>query len=345
MKSTNELASRAVRTSFALVTAVLWFTSPRIANAEPVRYRFELHAPKHLQNCNDPAGLREELRLALAHPLLEPPASRVLDVRIDRPFGGDYAVKVTLMDLEGHALESFTHAYPGSFECFKVLHKVALLAAIEMQKDLPARDESPATTTSQAPPAAASSPSCPAAPPCPVCETPRPAPPKPTPIERHRFVGAGWFVSFGAAPATVVGVQLVGGWRPWRSLSFELDVRGTFPADAVLAMTPFRVYSVLSVAFAPCYRVGAFGACVRGVFSNSWVERLTLPSSDVETFQAVGIGPRVLLEKRLAERWTLRIDGDLVLPFALPSNDDEAPQRWARPPINGGASVSILASF
>lgn len=328
----------------ALVGAALCIL-PFGAQAAHPHYRIELRAPKYLPTCNDSDGLRDALNLALPESLLEPPATRVLEFRVDRAPGGGFVADVTAKELNGRVIASIHEAYPHLTECFKVLHKIAVSASAwlnELEGPFVEPPSPPATPSLPAPPL----PPPPAPPQCPVCDTPRPAPPKPAPSEPRGFIGAGGFVSLGAAPITVVGLQFAGGWRPWRSWSFELDMRGTFPADAVpQKVTPIRVHSIFSVAFAPCYRIGAFGACMRGLFSNLWVEPITLASSDTETFQALGFGPRAFWERRLAERWTVRIDADLVFPFALPSIDVRSQDRWASPPMNGGASVSIFAWF
>jgi hypothetical protein len=338
--------ARAMQTSFMLGLVILATTLSRVASAEPERYRVELHAPAHLPTCNDPIGLREELTLALAQPLLEPPASRVLDVRIERPIGGDYAVIVALMDLEGHAIESFTHAYPGSMECFKVLHKVALLAAIEMEKKLESRSESRPTPSAPQPQA------CPSAPKCPTCESPPPPPPTNPPAPEPRklrnvYVGAGPQIALGIAPEIVAGGQLVGGWQWTPSWSAELNFGATFPRDTrPWGPTVVHVYTAFSIGAAPCYRIGTFGVCGLVEWSRLWFQRRGFTSYDDHTSDAFRLGLRGFMEQRVAERLSLRVDLDVAAPVQRSNiRDDRQQERWEMQHVTGNFNAALVAWF
>lgn len=315
------------------------------ARAEPPHYRIDFAAPKHLPYCDDPEGFRGVLALALSRDLLEPPASRVLDVRVDKPNGGDYIVNIAIKELDGRVIMALRETHPRSMECFKVLHSAALAAALEIDKDVPVVDQTPQTTTA---PASSKPPPCPICekPPAPLCKTPPAPAAKPVPDERNWFVGLGGSTVLGAAPANVVGLQLAAGWKWARSWSIETNVRGTFPATVLpLDTTRIRVHSILSFAVAPCYRLKALGACVVATGANMWVEPLTLASSNNSTSQYLGVGPRVFVEKRLAERWSLRVDGEIVVPFMFNRNRSDSDAHWNSTRITGGANVSFLAWF
>jgi hypothetical protein len=292
-----------------------------------------LYAPKQLPTCNDLEGLRDALNLALPESILEAPATRVLEFRVDRAPDGGFVADITAKELDGRVIDSLHETYPHVTECFKVLHKIAVATPVWLSELDGAFEKAP-------------TPAPPAQPPCPACTPPPPPPPKPVPIERRVFLGAGGFVSLGVAPTTLVGLQLAGGFRAFRSWSFDFALRGTFPATALpLEWTPVRVQSILSFAAAPCYRIGVFGACIVGLFSNMWVESLTLTKSPVDTAQFVGIGPRIFLDKRLTDRWSVRLDAEVIIPLLFAGFADEALARWDAPLINGNANASFFAWF
>jgi hypothetical protein len=63
---------------------------------------------------------------------LEPPASRVLEVRIARGAGSGYAVDLAIKDPEGHVLTPDHTEYPGKVSCFEVVYNTAYRAAVLM---------------------------------------------------------------------------------------------------------------------------------------------------------------------------------------------------------------------
>ncbi len=314
--------------------------APVDASAKPPQYRFELHAPKHLPACNDPEGFREELDLALVQPLLEPPALRVVEVHIRRPGGGDYAVDIVFKDRDGQVLETLQRSFPGSMECFKVLHKVAMATAIRMENREQLPEEPP-----PAPPPPPPPPPRPAAPP--PCEPPPAPPPEPALAPRRRFVGAGALVAFGIAPETVEGAQLAAGWRWTPSWSVEVNARATFPKDTrPVGTTIARVYTTASLGLAPCYRLGSFGICGLVVGSRTWTEAINRAHPRVGAMQFLGIGPRGFLEHSIQGPWSVRFDGEIVM-TALRSEiaDDLKNARWSTGHVTGSVGAWLLASF
>ncbi|MBK9263127.1 MAG: hypothetical protein IPM54_25400 [Polyangiaceae bacterium] len=216
---------------------VTWFLLPNVARAEAPHYRVELSVPPSLPDCKREMDLNGMLLPMLDGPLLEPPAERVIMVRIAKT-PAIYRLDVVVKDLDGQMLEEERIDLPANMSCFEVLYRGALRAAVQMNKGVkPAKAEQ--AQCPAAPPPPPPSPPPPAAPPGARSET-RPPPSQPAPFERW-FVGLGGFVSLGAAPATVVGLQLAGGWRWAPSWSIEANVRGTFPTDALLeGVTPVR---------------------------------------------------------------------------------------------------------
>lgn len=316
------------------IVAAMWvIATPVEACADPPHYRIDFTAPKHLPHCNDPDGFRGVLALALSRDVLESPASRVLDVRLDKPHGGDYVVDIAVKELDGKVITTLRETHPRSTECFKVLHSAALTAALEIDKSLPPVEEPSSRPEAPPPP-----------PPCPVCEEPRPNPRKQTSIDRRWFVGLGGFASLNAAPATVVGLQLAGGRRLAPSWSIELDGRWAFPTVAYVDhVLPVRVLSVVSAAAAPCWRRGAFGVCGVISFSNMWFEVSQIDQPPTGTAQDAGFGVRGFIEHRLSERWSVRFDAELIGRLSISPMDDDVPElRWPSIPLVGNASATLF---
>ncbi len=319
---------------FSVVGCSLAMTAAFDARAEP-QYRIDLSAPKHLPACDDPDGFRGLLEFALSRNLLATPASRVLEIRIDKPTAADYVVNFALKELDGQVRGTYRQTYGRSLECFKVLYFLAVSAAVEMERDAPAEEKPPPP-----PP-----PPPPAVPPiCPPHEEHRATPEKPF---RPWFVGLGGVVEFGVAPESLVGVQFAGGWRWSPSWSLEAKVKATLPEDTrPLGPTVVRVYSVVSGTLGPCYRFGAFGLCGEVVVGNMWIKPLSLNNPQVDTALFWGAGARGFLEQNLSDRWSVRMDVNLFTPFlSAEIKDDRARDRWRTSVISGSASASMIVSF
>lgn len=329
MQRTKPRRLSAISCCFSIIGCAFVTAKPVVAQAEP-QYRVEFSAPKDLPNCNDPNGFRGLLELALSRDLLEPPASRVLDVRIQTPNSSDVVVDITLEELDGRVRNTHQQTYSRSMECYKILHLTAVAAAIDMDRDAP--DEPPAP------------PKPPAPQPCPICEVSRAPAPKPLP---PWFVGAGLRVDFGLAPDKLVGGHFIVGWRPSRSWSIEAHLRATFPEDTrPSGTTVVQVYSVASIGFVPCYRVKVFGLCGEFVAGNIWFQPIPLVKRQVDTALFLGIGARGFLEQRLSHRWSVRMDVDMFMPI-LPAQigDDREQETRKTSVVAGSASASVLVSF
>lgn len=314
-----------------LMPTLAWCLSPNTALAEPPHYRVELSVPQSLPECNREPDFVGMVLPMLAGPVLDPPAARVLVVRIAKT-RDDYLVDVIVRDLEGKTLEEERADFPADMSCHEVLYRAAIRAAVRMNKGV-------RSAKAQCPPP----PSPPAPSPIPVCEMPPPTP-KTEPKERRWFVGLGGFVSFGAAPATVAGLQLVGGWKWSPSWSIELNARGTFPTDGLMQdVTPVLVDFVVSGAAAPCYRKGAFGICGLVALGHLWFSTWEIAQPRSATAASAGLGLRGFLEHRISERWSVRFDAELAARVMHIQTEDARSQlRWPSVPLFGSASATLF---
>lgn len=343
MPTTDASDSAGLRALQAVISVTMALGAPIDASAEPPHYRFELVAPKHLPTCNDPEGFHEELDLALSQPLLEPPASRVLEVRIERPAGGAYGVEVVFRELGGQAVKTVRLTYPGAMECFKVLHKVALVAAIEIEAEEGAAEEPPPPPPPPPPPAAPPPKSRPAPPrePCP----PPVAPPKPT-ASRRGFVGAGLGAFLNVAPEPFFAPRLAVGWRAHPSVVLELDVAGQAwmtanPQDGPTAVDVQTGFGTL----AGCYAPSPFLLCglvMGGAQRGAGRERSFVEATTRALF---GVGVRASFERELLGPVSLRTDLDLVFNVTNRDMYGRTWPLWEPIPLTASVATSLLWSF
>lgn len=314
----------------SIVGCTLVMPIPANAQAEP-QYRIDFSAPKELPNCNDPNGFRALVELAQPRDLFGKTATRVLAVRIQAPSTREIVVDIALEELDGQVRNTRQQTYPRSMECYKILHLVAVSAAIDLDQDAP-------------PPAAPKPPPPPPPPPCSPCEVPRAPAPKRL---RHWFVGAGTRLDMGVAPDELIGGHFVVGWRRSASWSFEAHLRATLPKDTrPLAKTVVRVHSIGSIEFVPCYRREPFGFCGEFVVGNMWFTFLDLKYPQLDTTLFWGAGIRGFLEQRLSDRWSVRMDVELFVPFLQAHvADDIERDRWQTSIISGSASASVFVKF
>jgi len=337
-KSRELVSNHTIRRSImGSLSAIALFGPPKTAHAEPPHYRIELSVPPSLPECNREPDLIGMVVPMLAGPMLDPPAARVLVVRIAKT-PEIYRMDVIVRDLEGQTLEEERSDFPANMSCFEVLYRAALRAAVQMNKGVAIVKAPPAPPPPPPPP--------PPAPQCPATNTLQSSAPKRAPPERHWFVGLGESTVMGAAPTSVLGLQATVGWNWARAWSLEGNLRGTFPETGLpIEVTRIRVDSILSVTLAPCYRPKVFGVCLLATGGNRWGKPLTLVSTGGATSQFIGIGPRVFAETHLTERWSVRIDAELVLLGMSNWTQNGADPRWNSARITGGTNVSLLARF
>lgn len=329
------------RSTLGFLIGAAWFLLPNYAYAEAPHYQVVLSVPGSLPECNREADLIGMLEPMVTGPLLEPPFARVITVRIAKT-QSIYRLDLLVKDLEGRPIDALHTELPASLSCFEVLYRGAVRAALHMNLNATAEAKTPAPAPAPPPP----QPPPPAtAPQCPVDETPKKSP-KPAVFERRWYVGAGGLVGFGIAPEIVAGMQLLGGWKWSPSWSVEVNGRGTFPQDTrPLGPTIVRVYSVASLAIAPCYRFGSLGLCGLVMGTSALASSLNVEKPHVRSASFLGLGGRGFLEHRLHDRWSFRVDIDIVTPVLRMQIEDATRQRWAASAVVGSLGTSLFGWF
>ncbi len=316
-------------------------TKTNLTHAEQPRYRVELHAPKFLPNCSDLQGFVEELDLALGHSLLdEANAARVLDVRIERPIGSDFAVDVAIADVDGRILHKQSTTYAGSTECFKVLHKSAFIAAMLMEKDVQDEPKPAATPQSSPPP-----PPPPAPPKCPEVkvEPPRSAE---TSSRRRAFVGIGVGAFLNVAPEAFFSPYVQVGWYARPRVVFELDATGqgwttTRPQDGPTILDVRTALATLT----SCYVLGAFMACGLASVEVRHASGFAQANSISETRVLPQLGARASFDHRLVRSLSVRTNIDGLLYPSTRRIDGGSDTLWRPIPLALGVTTSLVWTF
>lgn len=328
------------RPTLSLVLGLAWLLHPNSACAEAPHYRIELSVPASLLECNREADLIGMIEPMVTGPMLEPPFARVMSVRVAKT-QRIYQLDLFVKELDGKLLDEVHTELPASMSCFEVLYRGALRASLHINLNA---TEAKVPEPPPIPPPPIPPPPRPAAPPpCPVCEAPKQAPTS-AKIDRRWFVGAGGMVGFGVAPEIVAGGQLIVGWKWARSWSIELNASATIPQDTrPSGPTNVHIDTVASLGLAPCYRLGSFGVCGLVAGGAIWHGRNGPAQADSESFR---LGLRGLMDHRFADRWSLRVDGEIATPLRLSTIRDEAQLvRWTMPHFTGSVGAALVTWF
>jgi hypothetical protein len=148
-------------------------------------------------------------------------------------------------------------------------------------------------------------------------------------------------------PGAYVGAEL----RPSEHFSFELQLRGIFPARVVASepIDPTQPYEPgkepsfggVAMLLVPCFRYSWFMGCVVGQFgfnvSQSPVDHALGPS--------LGVGPRLGVDIPFLERFAVRAWGDVM--FEAPSTYalDDVNLKWTQSPVVGMLGAGVAVSF
>jgi hypothetical protein len=251
-------------------------------------------------------------------------------------------VDLLLKSLDGQVLAKVAETYSGAMECFKVLHKVAFVAALEMEKDLPIELEEKA---SEAP--APLCPAPPAPPPCPsqAAQNSEPMPPKPivTAPPKRGFVGLGVGAFWNVAPEAFFAPHLRVGWYVRPHVVLELDLTGqawttTRPQDGP---TILDVQTGLAT-FAGCYAPSSFLLC--GLVSTE-LRHTASGELDPDTKLLPSIGLRAGYEQSLVRSLSLRTNLDAAIYLGDRSIQFRTSNLWRPIPLALGVSTALVWTF
>jgi hypothetical protein len=148
-------------------------------------------------------------------------------------------------------------------------------------------------------------------------------------------------------PGAYVGAEL----RPSEHFSFELQLRGIFPARVVASepIDPTEPYgspkepdfSNMAVLFVPCFRYSWFMGCAVGQFGFNIIQT----PYEAGLSPSLGGGPRLGVEIPFLERFAVRAWGDLI--FQLPNTHtiDDQNLQWTQSPVVGMLSAGLVVNF
>jgi len=266
-------------------------------------------------------------------------------VGIDRPNGSEYAVDFVIKDVAANAIRSRTLRFPGSMECFKVLHKVAFVAAMEMEKDILDESAKHVAPVAAQPAATLACPTLPAPPRCPEPVVAKPAPP-PSPPRKRGFVGLGLGAYLNVAPEAFFAPQVRLGWYMRPRVVLGLDATGqawttTRPQDGP---TILDVKTALAT-FSGCYVLGVFMACGLLATEVRHASGFARAKAISETRVIPLLGIRASFDHQLVRSLSVRTNIDALLyPSSREISGDGAPL-WKPIPLALGVTTLLVWTF
>ncbi|MDC3958178.1 hypothetical protein [Polyangium jinanense] len=319
---------------------------PRAKADELLHYQVEFSVDPKLPACDRGQEFAALLNNQFSKPILEPPASRTLRVRMGRTKAGDHAVDMQIEELDGRVVDTVHREFPASTCCFEVLYNAALLASVHILH------EGKAATVVEPPPPPAS---CPAPPPPSQAPPPPPATPAAPPLPASagladvppRFeVSAGPILATGMAPEIVPGVQLGAAVRLRGSWWFEGDARVTpWFETRPLGLTAFEVLTASGTA-ALCYRPGRFTVCGLVIGGARLTEDVDSAYPQLNRTGFAGVGGRVGMQQHLGGPFSIRADLDVAATLPRSQiNTSNRPAVWETPWATVITGARLVTSF
>lgn len=174
---------------------------------------------------------------------------------------------------------------------------------------------------------------------------PRPPPDNPPLMTFPYAVSVGAVLSIGygldVAPGVVIGAE----WRPIEYLSVGVDLRGILPSKVSEVGTidpkPNLNATMLSALVAPCARWKILMGCAvldaGGIYFNT---------EPVQWWPRFAVGPRVGVDVPFAERFSVRVMGDLLFPLVQTSfAKQEGAFEFGDPLVSGFVTAGLAVSF
>jgi len=173
----------------------------------------------------------------------------------------------------------------------------------------------------------------------------------PRPVDPPRMplpfaVSVGGVISLGytldVAPGVVIGAE----WRPVEMFSLGVEARAVFPAKIAefgSIPTPASLFTGLVV---PCLRWEILVGCAAADIGVVWFDEGD-PVPDKFGFR-FAVGPRAGIDVPFAERFSVRLLGDLLFPIArltVPVQEDKSGKPFVDPIISGFITAGLSVSF
>ena len=172
------------------------------------------------------------------------------------------------------------------------------------------------------------------------------------PVDIYSFgFSAGALMTMGFTADVGPGAYLGAEIRPFEAFSFELQLRGVFPARVVAAdpIDPTKPYetpkepdfSGVTMLLVPCFRYSYFMGCGVAQFGfNVWQT-----PADIVLGPSIGAGPRIGVEIPFLERFAVRVWGDVI--FQIPNTHrlDDVNLQWTQSPVVGMLGAGLAVHF
>jgi len=161
-------------------------------------------------------------------------------------------------------------------------------------------------------------------------------------------VSLGGVISIGytldVAPGVVIGAE----WRPAEMFSLGVEARAIFPAKlAEFGQTPIPVpASLFTGLLAPCVRWKIFMGCAAVDIGVLWVDQ-GHPEEDMFGLRFAA-GPRAGIDVPFAERFSVRVLGDLLFPIVrniYPVEEEKGGKPFVDPIASGFLTAGLSVSF
>ncbi|MEZ4298903.1 MAG: hypothetical protein R3B70_28395 [Polyangiaceae bacterium] len=173
---------------------------------------------------------------------------------------------------------------------------------------------------------------------------PRHPPRMPTPLPFA--VSASGLISIGFALDVAPGFALGAEWRPIENFSLGVEARAVLPAVGVYYGSPPTApqeVSIHSGLVSPCARISYFVGCgaldVGGVYAPR-------PSRPEPWAFRLAAGPRIGADFPFAERFSVRVLGDLLFPlFPISFPDFDVGGELVNPVVSGFVSAGLTVGF
>jgi len=161
-------------------------------------------------------------------------------------------------------------------------------------------------------------------------------------------VSAAGVISIGYTLDVAPGIAIGAEWRPVEMFSLGVEARAIFQANIVeFGETPFYVpASLFTGLVAPCLRWEIFMGCAAVDIGVVWVDQ-GHPQPDFGEFRFAA-GPRAGIDVPFAERFSVRVLGDLLFPIVrntLPFTPQSAGSTFVDPLVSGFVNAGLSVSF
>lgn len=297
------------------------------------------------ESCPDERAVRSAVAARLGYDPFFPYAPTTLFAEVERIEGG-YEAHIKLVDGASTVLGSRELRQQGD-ACGDIIDTMALSISIAIDPDSLTRPPGTPPPDAVAPEVAAPPASEPEAPRV-APEPPRRAPPTVAPTtpatERAPRValdlGAAPSLWIGAAPAVSVEASVFARARAGR-VSLALEGRYGLPASRAVEGATVETSSAAG-ALVPCVHFGVASACAVGALGSLRASSRGVVRPRTGSALHAAIGPRAAIELPLAERLSLRVHGDVLVPLTTHTLEIDGASVYTLPRVAASAAIGVV---